>query len=221
MANFRPLLGDLAGSISDNTFARNRGGSYVRRKTKPVVSQTPRANFTKSVFSNASEAWKNQTTKIERDAWDNYAALSPTKNKLGETIFLTGREWFVAIFSFEGNNFIVPSIKAPIDDGFAPTVLGLLTFNVGGDLIMDGFVPDETNWTFLQLQVSPPVSPTRNTFSTGWERTITLVTGGTLPVVLIPVAEIILLKQYFVRVRSQDNFGRIQGGAFITSIVQV
>ncbi len=218
MANFLPLLGDLAGSIADNTWFKTRGGTAVRRKTKPTVSNTPRATFSKAVFAAASAAWKTNTSKIQRTSWANFATLSPTKNKLGQTIFITGRDWFIAIFSFTANNSVATSSDAPIEDGFAPTVTALLEFGGGGALEIAAFAPAETQWAFTQIQVSPPVTPTRTAFTTGWNRTVTYISGAGLPVELIPAGEVISGRQYFVRIRSLDNDGRIQGGAFFASI---
>jgi len=80
----------MSGSIAGNTHARNRSGNYVRARTKPVNPNTALQQVVKSALSNLTTRWAQTLTAVQRTAWNLYASNVAMKNKLGETINLTG-----------------------------------------------------------------------------------------------------------------------------------
>lgn len=85
----------LSGSIAGNVFARNKSGNYVRARTKPVNPQSPRQEAARTALSELVEHWHSVITSQQRGLWENYAAKVGMKNKLGETIHLSGFNHFV------------------------------------------------------------------------------------------------------------------------------
>jgi len=85
----------MSGSIAGNTFARNRYGNYVRARTKPVNPNTTEQAKMRSSISFCTAYWHNTLTADQRTAWDNYASAVAMKNKLGESVFLSGFNHFV------------------------------------------------------------------------------------------------------------------------------
>ncbi len=85
----------MSGSIAGNTFARNRYGNYVRAKTKPVNPSSTRQQKVRSYIAELTERWYSTLTNAAREAWKNYADGVAMKNKLGETIKLSGFNHFM------------------------------------------------------------------------------------------------------------------------------
>ena len=120
---------DIVGSIGGTTFARNRSGLYMRSRVKPINPKSARQSAIRAIVAQVSAHWSNTLTAIQRAAWAVFAAAIPAKNKLGETIYLTGFNQFVKsnIALLNGGKAIVPT--APIvltlpgeDTAFAATV---------------------------------------------------------------------------------------------------
>jgi len=80
----------MSGSIAGNTFARNRYGNYVRSRTKPVNPSTARQQKIRSALAELTVQWSQVLTAAQRTAWNLYGSSVAMKNRLGETIFLTG-----------------------------------------------------------------------------------------------------------------------------------
>lgn len=85
----------MAGSMAGNTFARNRFGDYVRARKKPVNPHSVRQESIRAVVSYLSEFWHQDLSIAERECWEAYAAAVAMKNKLGDTIYLTGFNHFI------------------------------------------------------------------------------------------------------------------------------
>lgn len=85
----------ISGSIAGDVHARNRFGNYVRPRTKPVNPHAERQEFIRAVVSYLAEWWHTNLTDVERGLWNTYAAAVAMKNRLGETIHLTGFNHFI------------------------------------------------------------------------------------------------------------------------------
>lgn len=88
-----------SGSIGGTVFSHNRFGLYTRARRKPVNPNTTAQQLTRSALSDAAVAW-SALTSMQRAAWEAYAAATPTTNRLGQTVHLTGSQQFVAHYSF-------------------------------------------------------------------------------------------------------------------------
>lgn len=108
----------MRGSIAGNVFARNRYGAYVRSRTKPINPNSALQALVRSAMSAVTEFWNTDLTAAQRTAWGTYAAAVPMKNKLGETVYLSGFNHFV-----RGNATRARLGLTIIDDG--PTDLTL------------------------------------------------------------------------------------------------
>lgn len=85
----------MSGSIAGNTFARNRYGNYVRSRTKPVNPQSPLQDSVRSAMAMLTQRWSATLTAAQRTAWNLYASNVAMKNKLGETINLSGFNHYI------------------------------------------------------------------------------------------------------------------------------
>lgn len=118
LVKFGGAVIQVSGSIAGNVFARNRFGNYVRPRTKPVNTHSPRQEAARAVVSYLAERWHEDLTAVQRNLWDVYAAAVAMKNRLGETIHLTGFNHFIR------TNCVIKTWGTGVFDD-APTVLSL------------------------------------------------------------------------------------------------
>ena len=85
----------MSGSIAGSVFARNRFGNYVRPRTKPVNPHSARQEHARAIVSELAAVWHQALSSANRGQWENYAAAVAMKNRLGETIHLTGFNHFI------------------------------------------------------------------------------------------------------------------------------
>ncbi|GAH66828.1 unnamed protein product, partial [marine sediment metagenome] len=102
----------MSGSIAGNTHARNRYGNYVRARTKPVNPNSARQIKIRAVIAELTERWLNTLTDNQRTAWATYAAAIAMKNKLGETIHLSGFNHYI-----RSNAGYLDAVAQYFDDG--------------------------------------------------------------------------------------------------------
>lgn len=86
---------EMSGSIGGNVFARNASGFYVRARTKPVNPNSAQQQEVRSILANLSARWSDTVTAVQRTAWNLYGASVGMKNKLGETINLSGYNHYI------------------------------------------------------------------------------------------------------------------------------
>jgi len=85
----------MSGSVGGDVHARNRFGNYIRPRTKPVNPHSIRQESVRAVLSYLAEYWHETMNETERNLWGVYAAAVAMKNRLGETIHLTGFNHFI------------------------------------------------------------------------------------------------------------------------------
>jgi hypothetical protein len=85
----------VAGSEAGSTFSHNRSGKYIRAKTVPVNKRSDGHARSRGIFTNLVKAFSSDLSDSQRSSWNTYAAAIARKNKLGETVHLTGQLMFV------------------------------------------------------------------------------------------------------------------------------
>lgn len=105
----------MAGSIGGNTFARNRGGNYVRARTKPINPNTALQVAVRAALTFLTARWGQTLTAAQRTAWGLYAASVIMQNRLGESINLSGFNHYI-----RSNSILKVQGITLIDDG--PTI---------------------------------------------------------------------------------------------------
>lgn len=102
----------MSGSMSGNTFARNRSGNYVRARTTPVNPNTARQVITRAILGSLTGRWSQVLTAVQRTAWNLYASSVVMNNRLGEAINLTGFNHFL-----RSNSWRLDLGQTPVDNG--------------------------------------------------------------------------------------------------------
>lgn len=208
----------MSGSVAGNTHARNRYGNYVRARTKPTNPNTARQVAIRAALAYLTERWAQTLTVAQRTAWNLYAASVAMKNKLGETIKLSGFNHYL-----RSNMILKQSALTLVDDG--PTIFELpekdpsitLAASEGGPTISLTF--DNTlDWaeetgSFMVIFQGSPQNPQRNFFAAPWrliDHAIGLdATGITSPIVMTPVFAIAELQRQWIYARIVRKDGRL------------
>lgn len=178
MALFKSqVLTQASGSVGGLTYSHARGGMYMRARSVPVNPQTQRQVNVRVALAMYSQMWLSALTQTQRDAWEVYAANVPVKNRVGDTIFLSGQNQFIRSnvprAQATTELLLVPSLNAILD---APTTFDLPTIGitvVGSltasteDLVIaigagQSWINDEQN--ALLIYMGRPRNATRNFF---------------------------------------------------------
>lgn len=96
MAKISPILGGLSGSIAGSTFSHNKGGQYVRQRTIPTNPTTTKQSAVRNIIAIVSSSWFGLTAN-QRTEWEQWAALYPVVDSLGQSVQLTGHQAFVGL----------------------------------------------------------------------------------------------------------------------------
>lgn len=183
----------MSGSLAGNTFARNRFGNYVRAKTKPVNPNTARQVAVRAAMAFVTARWSQDLTATQRTAWNLYASNVNMKNKLGETIHLSGFNHYV-----RSNSFLKTFNQTLVDDG--PVIFELpaqdpafaITASEGSQQITVNF-NDTMDWDnetggYLMYYQGKPQNAQRNFFGGPW-KFLSFTAGVTAAPVATPVVE--------------------------------
>ncbi len=162
-----------SGSIAGTTHARNRFGNYIRARTKPVNPRSTSQTLVRNAMAYLADRWHSALTSAERAAWDLYAANVPMKNRLGDTINLTGFNHFI-----RSNSTRIRCGAAVVDAGptvFSlpekdPTIVDTITFSGQEHSLAFDIEPDwlDEDTGFLTLSMGIPQLATRNFFNGPW-----------------------------------------------------
>lgn len=216
-----------SGSIAGNTYARNRYGNYVRSRTKPVNPNTARQVQMRSVIAYLTEYWYETVSGTQRTGWGNYADAVAMKNKLGETIKLSGFNHFIRSNAIRNMQHMAIIAEPPADgtlpdkDSFfaldadsSPQTL-TITMNLGMTWL------SETG-SFMHIRQGRPQNKTRNFFA-GPYRNVGMILGSstpwTTPVPFTPVFPIADGQRQWVSGRISRVDGRLTEMFFADAIV--
>ena len=83
-----------SGSIAGTVHARNRFGNYIRARTKPVNPNSSWQNKVRQALAVLAAKWGGLTPE-NRILWATYAQAIAMKNRLGETVYLTGFNHYI------------------------------------------------------------------------------------------------------------------------------
>jgi hypothetical protein len=165
----------ISGSIAGNVYARNRFGNYMRPRTKPVNPNSVYQAAIRTYLSYLTTYWHETLSAANRTGWATYANAVIMKNRLGESIKLTGFNHFLRV------NIIRKQLEQTLTPN-APTVLALpdkdtvfaITASAGSGKITVTW-DDAAPWGDIAASVmgiwqGRPQLVTRNFFNGPWRK---------------------------------------------------
>jgi len=85
-----------SGSVGGVTYTRTRSGMTIRARANPVQPNSSAQLQVRNALTTLVNRWTEVLTAAERAAWDLYAANVPVINPLGDSVFITGQNWYIA-----------------------------------------------------------------------------------------------------------------------------
>lgn len=120
---FKSALGtSFSGSVGGLTASHNRGGLYFRARRVPTNPASGQQQVVRNAVAVLTSRWGSTLTQVQRDAWQTYATNTPKVDRLGDSINLSGVNWYIAC-----NTPRVQGSLAIVDA--APTTFGLATIS--------------------------------------------------------------------------------------------
>jgi len=111
-------LTNISGSLGGMTFARNKGGLYVRNRSGTTNPNSPRQQAVRTAMANMSQLYAS-ITNLQQGQWVAYASAVSVVNRLGESTKLSAHQHFVR------------SNVARVTAGLAPVLNGPSELNLG------------------------------------------------------------------------------------------
>ncbi len=165
----------MSGSIAGDTFARNRYGNYARARTKPINPNTNDQNAVRAAVAMLTERWIETLTALQRTAWGLYASNVVMKNRLGESVHLTGFNHYIRSNANRARWGFATIDDGPVvfelpdkDPAFAFTASeATQNFTIAYNAALEW--ANETGGSFW-LQGGLPQNVTRNFYAGPWRR---------------------------------------------------
>lgn len=97
MVKILSIVGTLSGSINGTTYSHNKGGAYIRKRSIPTVPASGKQTAARALLAFLSAAWSNSLSATQQTEWNDWAAVNPISDALGQSIQLTGHQAFVSL----------------------------------------------------------------------------------------------------------------------------
>lgn len=151
------------GSVGGATFSANKGGQYVRRRSMPTNPNTAAQQARRSTLSLLSISW-GLITEANRTSWNTYAANTPVVDSLGQTINLTGFQWYVGTNSLRALASLSFITTAPSTGGLSDLTQPTSIAISAGTQFLTATLSAGDTWAttgdgVLLIQMSRPLSP--------------------------------------------------------------
>lgn len=113
--------GAASGKLGAMVASHNAAGQYLRARTVPTNPRTPQQGDARNALSALATSWTGLSA-LQQANWETFGKNTARKNRLGDTIFLSGIASYLA-----NNGARVAAGLARVDD--APTFFGQTTLS--------------------------------------------------------------------------------------------
>lgn len=146
-----------SGSVAGVTSSRNRFGQYRRTRAIPVNPNTLAQNEVRQNLATNAQEWKNLTAP-QQEEWNVFAEGHPKTDTLGQTIYLTGFQWFVSVNNINRLLGVTPTTEPPvlIGQSSSPGTIGAMASTAGAITVT---TTAATTLNQFLVFSSPPRSP--------------------------------------------------------------
>lgn len=208
------LFSQLSGSVGGITYLWNRYASIViRTRVVPVDPNTPAQQTIRTRMSASVAAWQG-LTPAQRDAWKDFADMTPWLNALGDDVHLAGSQMYHAIrlAALQIDNTIPvatfdlpqcqPGMFPQPAFSFAPCTSGVMQTGFAIHL----FNHHPTSSIKVGIQRSLPQNTSVNFWKGPYETRSYFVLGPIPPLngIIFDLIGLVAGKRYFLRFRSLD-----------------
>lgn len=145
-----------SGSTAGTTFSHNRAGQYTRNRRTPVVgTRTPRQAVIKGNMTTSSQSWQ-LLTSAQMAAWTAYATGHPITDALGQSIKLTGHQYYIKCAAALLNVGGVQPTAPPLSSTVVPESIVQFQVDTSGTFVVERTAGAALDW--VAIAVSKPTS---------------------------------------------------------------
>lgn len=125
-----------SGSQAGTTASHNRAGQYFRNRRTPVTpTRTPKQGVLRAAFGSVSAAWQSLDA-LTQASWTSFAAGYPIVDSLGQSIVLTGHQYFVGVNTSLLNAGSALITTPPTDTTLNPVAPASIYADAGGAVLL-------------------------------------------------------------------------------------
>ena len=145
-----------SGSQAGTTASHNRAGQYFRNRRTPVSpTRTPKQSQARARFGASSALWQSLSA-ADQNAWTAFAMSYPVVDSLGQSVVLTGQQYFIGIQSQLQHLGQPPMLAIPSNTTLIAVDTPQLYLDDSGTVI--GSVASIAPGDFNKLSLSPVLS---------------------------------------------------------------
>lgn len=179
-----PIISQGSGKIGGAVYSHNRSGNYIRNWRSPVNPNTAFQQAVRNAMSALQTRFAQTLTAAQRTGWATFAANVPRTNTLGDSINLTGQQWYVACNTYRLQASVAVVDAPPTVFEMATITLPVPTITAAGTTVSLAYTNTDT-WAaeaggYLLLYASRAQNVTKNFFK-GPYRLAGKVTGAGTP----------------------------------------
>lgn len=158
---------NAVGSHAGTTFARNKGGPYMKAKPNGTKPQTELQRAIQAYASQVSKYWTYTLSDAERTGWNVFASTTPVINRLGQQNYISGQQMFMKLNTrlINTGNAVVATAPASTAVGTPTSVVPAATHGALGAIYGYLHTTGSGGSDKAQFWVSPPMPPGRTTIS--------------------------------------------------------
>jgi len=221
------VLTQASGSVGGLTYSHNRAGMYTRARSIPTNPQSQYQQASREALATLSQAWSQTLTPTQRAGWAAYAAAVSKTGILGDPIFITGFNWYVACNAPRLRQLFA-RIDAPPTDFTLTSLTGPTLAAEEGDAFTTLAFDNGDEWAttsggYLFISVARALSQTINFFK-GPFRALSFVAGDETPptspatVPTFDSVPVVPGLKYFVRCIASAADGRLSVPVIVQAI---
>jgi len=210
----------ISGSIGGVVNARNRGGQYIRNRTKPTVPSSDKRAAANALLTQQVASWRSAAMDATRADWNEQAKLTTLINALGEPFHPSGMNLFlranVSLLNTGQTEVTAPPNPA-LASSFAPTIehvvdSGIEVSDIGGF--------DDSATGQIQIRMSAPQALSVYYFKGPWESLTSgaIATVGAVDYVLRANAALVVSQRYFFEFVTVLATGAISSRTILSAI---
>lgn len=159
------VVGAASGKFGALVASHNKGGQYLRARIVPSGRiPTAQQSQVRNAVASLSAQWGSTLDDSQRAGWGEYALNVPSTNALGDSIQLSGQNWFIACNTPLIQADIAPILDAPtIFDRGTPTILPVVTAltDAGGTITLGATLAGTCT---ILTYMGHPYGPGRNKY---------------------------------------------------------
>ncbi|MEI6871625.1 MAG: hypothetical protein WCL08_05025 [Verrucomicrobiota bacterium] len=121
-----------SGSQANTTASHNRAGQYYRSRRKPITpTRNSKQGVIRGMFGAASAAWQSLEAGLQA-AWSAFAASYPVTDSLGQSLVLTGQQYFIGLQTSLMNAGQIMNLNVPVNTSMEKIANPLLVIDGQG-----------------------------------------------------------------------------------------